>query len=316
MKIKNEIEKKNLEKEKNNKTKLLNPKIDIVFQMLFSSQNTNITKGLISALIDKKIQKIELEINKQLIGNKIDDKVGIVDLRARLNNNIECEIEMQMVYSKNFIPRLLYYWAKIYSGQLKRGNKYNELNKVICIAIINEDIKEFEELKAHSKWQIREEKNVTKILTDKLELHIITIPKAIKEYKENNKNKENRLLQWMMFLNEPECVEVDEIMKENKEIKEAEVALRELSEDEENQRIAELREKHILDTQDIYETGLDEGYKRGEKAGKIEGKKEGINEEKVKIAKKLLNKNMVIDQIIEVTELTKEEISKIQNENN
>ena len=107
MKIKNEIEKKNLKKEKNNKTKLLNPKIDIVFQMLFSSQNTNITKGLISALIDKKIEKIELEINKQLIGNKIDDKVGIVDLRARLNNNVECEIEMQMVYSKNFIPRLL-----------------------------------------------------------------------------------------------------------------------------------------------------------------------------------------------------------------
>ena len=105
-------------------------------------------------------------------------------------------------------------------------------------------------------------------------------------------------------------------MKENSEIKEAEVALRELSEDEENQRIAELREKHILDTQDIYETGLDEGYKRGEKAGKIEGKREGINEEKVKIAKKLLNKNMPIDQIIEVTELTKEEILKIKNENN
>ena len=149
-------------------------------------------------------------------------------------------------------------------------------------------------------------------MTDKLELHIITIPKAIKEYKEDNKNKENRLLQWMMFLNDPECVEVDEIMKENKEIKEAEVTLRELSEDEENQRIAELREKHMLDTQDIYETGLDEGYKRGEKAGKIEGS----NEEKIKIAKKLLDKNMSIEQIIEVTELTKEEISKIQNENN
>ena len=113
-------------------------------------------------------------------------------------------------------------------------------------------------------------------------------------------------------------------MKENSEIKEAEVALRELSEDEENQRIAELREKHILDTQDIYDTGLDEGFKRGEKAGKIEGKREGkregkiegSNEEKIKIAKKLLDKNMPIEQIIEITELTKEEISKIQNENN
>lgn len=299
IKTENKIEEKNINN-KNKKVKLLNPKIDIVFQMLFSSQNTDITKGLISALIDKKIENIKLEINKQLIGNKIDDKVGIVDLRARLNNNVECEIEMQMVYSKNFIPRLLYYWSKIYSGQLKKGNKYNGLNKVVCIAIINEDIKEFEELKAHSKWQIREEENVTKILTDKLELHIITISKAIKEYKEDNKNKENRLLQWMMFLNDPECVEVNEIMKENKEIKEAEVTLRKLSEDEENKRIAELREKHILDTQDIYETGLEEGEKT----------------EKRKIAKKLLDKNMPIEQIIEITELTKEEISKIQNKNN
>ena len=59
----NEIKKENNIKEKNtnnknNKIKLLNPKIDIVFQMLFSSQNTNITKGLISALIDKKIENI------------------------------------------------------------------------------------------------------------------------------------------------------------------------------------------------------------------------------------------------------------------
>ena len=204
---------------------------------------------------------------------------------------------------------------------MKQRNFYKKQMKNKIRKTKNGNIKKIEKLTAHSKWQIREEENVTKILTDKLELHIITIPKAIKEYKENKKDK---ILQWMMFLNEPECVEVDEIMKENNEIKEAEVTLRELSEDEENQRIAELREKHILDTQDIYDTGLDEGFKRGEKAGKIEGKREGkregkiegSNEEKIKIAKKLLDKNMPIEQIIEITELTKEEISKIQNENN
>ena len=282
-----------MKKNNNEKYKLLNPKNDIVFQMLFSAANTEITKGLISALIDKEITNIELDLNKQLLGINIDDKIGIVDLRAKLNNNIECEIEMQMIYSENFISRLLYYWSKIYSGQLKKSKKYETLNKVICIAIINEDIKDLKELTSHSKWQIREEKKPDKILTDKLELHIITIPKAIKEYKENKKDK---ILQWMMFLNEPECVEVDEIMKENNEIKEAEVALRELSEDEENQRIAELREKHILDTQDIYESGVDD--------------------ERRKIAKKLLNRKIPIEEIMEITELKKEEISKIQNENN
>ena len=133
-------------------------------------------------------------------------------------------------------------------------------------------------------------------MTDKLEIHIIEIPKAIKEYRNN---KGNEVLQWMMFLNEPESMEVEEIMKENKEIEQAKITLRELSEEEENQRIAELREKHILDTQDIYETGIEKGK----------------TEEKINITKKLLDMNVTIDKIAEITELSKEEIEEIKNEN-
>ena len=134
-------------------------------------------------------------------------------------------------------------------------------------------------------------------MTDKLEIHIIEIPKAIKEYKNN---KENEVLQWMMSLNEPESMEVEEIMKENKEIEQAKIILRELSEEEENQRIAELREKHILDTQDIYETGIERGRIEGEKS------------EKINIAQKLLKMNISIEKIADITELSKAEIEKIK----
>ncbi len=298
----NQKKEKNIKE--NKKFKMLNPKTDIVFQMLFSSVNPEITQGLISSMIDEKITSIELDLNKQLIKNTVDDKIGILDLRAKINNSIECEIEMQMLYAKNFIPRLLYYWSKIYSQQLKEGHHYDELNKAICIAIINEKIPNLKELQAHTKWQIREEKTHTKILTDKLEIHIIEIPKAIKEYRNN---KGNEVLQWMMFLNEPESMEVEEIMKENKEIEQAKITLRELSKEEENQRIAELREKHILDTQDIYETGIERG--------RIEGEKMGKKEEKINITKKLLDMNVTIEKIVEITGLTKEEIEKIKNEN-
>ncbi len=278
---------------KNNKEKdikLLNPKTDIVFQWLFS--NPNITKGLISSLIDEKITDIEIDLNKQVLGESITDKTGILDLRAKINNTIECEIEMQMLYSKNFIPRLLYYWARLYSKQLKRGNNYNELHKTICIAIINQNIPYLENLKAHTKWQIREEKDITKILTDNLEIHIIEIQKAIKEY---NKDRKNKLLQWMMFLNEPGSMEVDRIMEKNEEIKEAKVTLRELSEEESKQQIAELREKYILDTKDIFETGIEKG----------------ISDEKINIAKKLLKINMPIKQISEITGLNEKEIKEL-----
>ena len=102
-----------------------------------------------------------------------------------------------------------------------------------------------------------------------------------------------------MFLNEPESMEVEEIMKENKEIEQAKITLRELSEEEENQRIAELREKHILDTQDIYKTGIEKGRK----------------EEKINVTKKLLDMNISIEKIVEITEMSKEEIEKLKSEN-
>ena len=294
---------------KENKFKMLNPKTDIVFQMLFSKTNTEITKSLISSMIKEEITTIELDLNKQLEKNEIDDKIGILDLRAKINNNIECEIEMQMIYAKNFISRLIYYWSKLYSQQLKKGNKYEELNKAICIAIINEKIPNLKELQAHTKWQIREEKIRSKILTEKLEIHIIEIPKAIEEYK---KNKKDKALQWMMFLDKPESMEVEKIMKENKEIKEAKIVLRELSEEEGNQRIAELREKQVLDTIDIYDTGVEEGIEKGRK----EGIKEGVKREKIETAKKLIEIKMPIEKIKEITELEEEEIKKLINNKN
>ena len=45
------------------------------------------------------------------------------------------------------------------------------------------------------------------------------------------------------------------------------------------------------------------------KNGKIEGEKK----KSIEIAKKLLKLNMPLEQIIEITELTKEEIEKIKN---
>ena len=277
--------------------KILKPTNDIVFQMLFSTVNIEITKGLISALLERKIDNLELDLNKQLQGDEIDDKIGIVDLRAKIDNNIECEIEMQMIYSKHFIPRLLYYWSKLYSNQLKRGKNYESLNKTISIAIINEDIPQLKDMPSHTKWQLRENENHRKILTDKLELHIIELRKAIKEYKNN---KQNERLQWMMFLNDPESKEVDGIMENNIKIKEAKNTLNNLSKDEKNQRIAELRLKNILDKQDIYETGIDRGRSSQKEITIVE----------------MLKAKEPIEKIIKFTHSTKKEIEKIKKEEN
>lgn len=142
------------------------------------------------------------------------------------------------------------------------------------------------------------------MLTDKLELRIIELGKAKEEYA---KNKTSQKAQWMMFINNPNEMEVQEIMKENKEIEEAVVEIREMSEDEKLERIAFLRQKAIMDEKAIYAAGLDKGEMRGKEAGIKEGEKK----KQLEVAKKMKTKNMDINTIIEITELTKEEIEKL-----
>ena len=93
-------------------------------------------------------------------------------------------------------------------------------------------------------------------------------------------------------------------MEENKKKKKAKDTLRELSEDEQNQRIAEARLIEMMDRQDMYDTG----YEEGQKSGQEETKKE--------VVKELLKIKMDIEQIIQITKLTKEEIERIKKENN
>ena len=307
--------------------KLLDPKNDVVFQMLFLKDN--LAKGLLENILSDNITSLRVDVNKQLFGNTPEDKIGIVDLRAVINEEIECEIEMQMFYFKNFIPRFLDYWSKLYSGQLKKGDNYGLLHKAVSIAIINQNIPNLKELQAHTIWHIREDGNHRKILTNNLELHIIEVQKVKKEYKSN---KDDKLLQWIMFLLNPESEEVDNIMVRNKKIEEAKKELLSLSQDEGNQRIADFRERELRDKIDMYETGKDIGKAEGIKVGKAEGikvgkaegikvgkaegikvgKAEGIKEGKVEVIINLLKMKMPIDKIIEATKIPKEEIDKIK----
>lgn len=274
-----------------NKKELLKPKIDVVFHSLFRVGNEDITKAIISAVTKEKIEKIDLNNDRYIIGKYPEEKLGILDLKATLNDGVICNIEVQLADNKDTAERFLYYWSRIYSNQLMRGNKYTKLNKVIGIIILDykfEKLKEIESM--HTKWQIKETltgKEIT--LTDLFELHIIEMPKAKKILEKDAKNE---LAQWMIFLDNPNEQEVFKIMEENKEIKKAMKELKQLSQDEELRRVAELKEKAILD----------------EMMAQNAWKKEGVKE----TAKKLLQLNYTIEEIIKITGLSKEEIENIR----
>ena len=102
--------------------KLLDPKIDYVFKRIFGYVgNEEITKGLISSIIQKEISNVKLDNNTILEKDLLGDKVGILDIRAKIEGKINCNIEMQIVDRKNIEKRILYYWSKLYSMNLKAG---------------------------------------------------------------------------------------------------------------------------------------------------------------------------------------------------
>ena len=239
--------------------KVLSPKLDVIFQAIFGEVGSErITKRFLQSILKEQIDTIDLSKSQVLRREYENDKLGVLDIIAKINEKEICNIEMQIANKEDIVERILYYWGRIYTRQIKEGEEYKRLEKTIVILIVDFKIKNLEKLEYHTKWKIIEEKDRKIILTDKLELHIISLAK----------------------------------MEENEELKEAVEKVETMSDDEYMQRIADLREKAIRDERSSYCTGLHEGEKKA----------------KVETAKKMMEKGINIETIIEVTGLTKEDI--------
>ena len=93
----------------------------------------------------------------------------------------------------------------------------------------------------------------------------------------------------------------------NKEIQKAKKVLEEISQDEHEQYLAELREKYIMDQKAIE----DAGYDKGLKAGIEQGKTIGITQEKIQITKKMMDEKIDLNTISRITGLSIEELKKL-----
>jgi predicted transposase/invertase (TIGR01784 family) len=85
------------------------------------------------------------------------------------------------------------------------------------------------------------------------------------------------------------------------------VKLLELSEDEEARMIYEAEVKQQRDDRARMRGALEQGIAQGRAEGETKGRIEG----KTEIAKKLLQRNLSIDEIVEDTGLPREEIEKL-----
>ena len=281
--------------------KLLKPKNDVVFQSIFNQNNAKITKAFVEALLDEKITKMTINSDQILVRDTPEDKLGILDLELDINNNEKVDVEIQLIERANFVERLLFYFSRLYASEIKRGDSYTEAKKVILIAIIDYPLELTQTIsEMETVWKLCEKNHPDLVLTDSIEICILELDKVKNTY---YKNKLDKKAQWMLFLDDPNSREVKEIMKKNNDIKDAVIEVHERSKDEQLRRLAELKEKAIMDEKAIY------------KAGRLRGEKEGITqgqlEKSIEIIKNLLSMDFTVSQIAQAVDMSEEEVKKI-----
>ena len=292
--------------------KLLKPKYDVVFRALFGENNEKLAETFISDMLGQKV-KIQNILDRHLSIKVAEQKLGIMDYRTILEDNTYCNIEIQLQEHDYEIERFLYYLADTYSRQLSSGEEYGEINKTISIVIIDHEIdklKDFEKLDV--KWQMRDNITGVNLLTDKFEMCIIELPKAKRLYGNIDNDK---ICNWMMFLDDPNSQEVQNIMEKDRDIKIARDKLKYLSEDEEIRRIAELKEKARRDAYAVEQfnirKGLEKGLKQGIEQGIEKGIELGTNKRNIDIAKNMLDERIDIKVISRVTGLSEKELLQL-----
>lgn len=193
----------------------------------------------------------------------------------------------------------------MYASEIKRGDDYTEAKKVILIAIIDYPLELTQTIsEMETVWKLCEKNHPDLVLTDSIEICILELDKVKNTY---YKNKLDKKAQWMLFLDDPNSREVKEIMEKNNDIKDAVIEVHERSKDEQLRRLAELKEKAIMDEKAIY------------KAGKLRGEKKGISQGELKksieIIKNLYSMNLPISQIAQAVDMSETEVKKIIDEN-
>ena len=185
-----------------NDTQTLTLRNDYLFKLLLGSEeNKACLQDFLECVLDIPAGMIEgLELlDKELAKDVVTDKTGILDVKIRLNNGTAIDIEIQNSWSLEFIPRTLFYWAKMYSEDFKEGEPYTSLTKCITINLVSQGFKLNNQI--HSAYRILEQQSYQQ-LTELLEIHFLNLSLAGQfVIQKDSTEKQQKLINWLQFIN-------------------------------------------------------------------------------------------------------------------
>ncbi len=241
---------------------LMKPKIDFAFKEIMADEKAR--TGFLSAVLHLKPEDIKETriLNSYLRKIHEDDKQGILDVRILMNDNTEIDTEIQLSELKVWADRSLFYVSKMYTEQIEQGQKYDVLKKCVNISILDFILFK-DETEFYSCFHIREDTR-NFLYTDKMEFHVIELPKLPAELKEDY----TELELWAKFINAERKEEFDMLAEKNPYIDSAYKQLQVISQDKQKRLEYEAREKAVRD----YNQGLYEAEQRGIELGEQRGR--------------------------------------------
>lgn len=239
------------------------PSVDFCFQELMEDEK--VRRGFIGAILNvppEELESVEL-LPKRLRKKHKKDKYGILDVRVRLKNGEQMNIEMQSVAYDYWQERSLFYLGKMYVDQVHEGEDYNQLKKCIHVGIL--DFNLFEHERYYSRFHIWEDTS-RDMYSDKFEIHILELPKLA-----NYEYPQTELLSWAQFFGAKSKEEIEMVAEQDEYLQRAYEKLAEISADESRRDEYEERLKAIRDHRHMIASGRREGLREGLREGEEKG---------------------------------------------
>lgn len=292
---------------------MISPRVDIAFKKIFGvEENKDLLISLINSIVSEEDQVVDVTLlNPYNPQNFRNDKLSILDIKAMGHHGKRFNIEIQISDDADYDRRALYYWAKLYTEQLKASEGYSLLSKAIGIHILNfTSILGVENY--HNVFHIKEKDSGLHYFKD-LELHTI----ELKKFSSNGREEladvvakvKTSLDMWVAFITRHELMNKDNLPSnlDNPSLKKALNVIDVMNFGTEEREAYEDHLKWLRMEESTLKKSETKGFEKG-----LEKGLEKARREKIAMAKSMLSKGIDIDMVIDITKLSQEEIGTIR----
>lgn len=286
----------------------LDPKADLTFKKVFG-EHEDLVISLLNALLPLRADEEVIEVEylpAELVPDNPLRKNSIVDVRCVDAVGRQFIVEMQMVWSPEFLQRVLFNSAK-YVRQLDKGFDYSLLKPVYSLNLVN-DIFEPQLPEYYHYFKLVHEEHTEKVI-DGLHLVFVELPK----FTPHSMSEKKMQVLWLRYLTEIKdgTEKIPQELLDNAETGKA-ISVLETSSYNDAQLASYDK---FWDTISIEKTLYNSGERKGREEGLMEGEAVGMEkgraEEKRKIASGMKQAGIPLETIAVITGLPLEEVKSI-----